>query len=149
MAEIPNRTGPGHTVAIPVVVSPGELIDKLTILDIKKDRLNDAEDLRGVRTERKLLETARRQFIAPSAELDTLTAELRAINVRLWDIEDDIRTLEQEGRFDDAFIALARAVYKTNDRRAAVKHAINRLLDAAFYEAKSHFGRTYHRAGDG
>ena len=149
MAEIPNRTGPGHTVAISAAVSPDELIDKLTILDIKKDRLNDAEDLRNVRTEWNLLETARRQFITPSAELDSLTAELRAINARLWDSEDDIRSLEQEGRFDDAFITLARAVYETNDRRAAVKHAINQLLDAAFYEAKSHSGRTNHPGRDG
>lgn len=123
---------------IEVEIAPGELFDKLTILEIKSERISDAEKLRHVRAERESLERARGRDIPPSPELDALYAELKALNEALWDIEDRLRVLERAGDFDEAFVGLARSVYITNDRRAAVKLRINRMLGSDIAEAKSY-----------
>ena len=125
-----------QTIAIPSAV--GELIDKITILEIKAQRIFDAAKLRNVGVELQLLrESQRREGIAHPA-LDVLTRDLAAVNAQLWDIEDEIRLCEKKADFGERFIALARAVYQTNDRRAALKREINLLFDSAIIEEKSY-----------
>ena len=106
-------------------VSWGELIDKITILEIKSERIDDAAKRRNVQTELALLD-ARRATAPASSEVDRLTAELKVVNTELWVIEDDIRDCERALDFGPRFIELARAVYHTNDRRAALKRALER-----------------------
>ena len=100
-------------------IAAGELIDKITILEIKAARITDAAKRANVMRELDALDALRARH--GLAGLDALTAELKAVNERLWDVEDEIRELEAEQRFDARFIELARAVYVTNDRRAALK----------------------------
>lgn len=119
-------------------VSPGELLDKVTILRIKDTRIADAEKLVNVRYELAALNDVVQKKLPPSPELDSMVADLQAINEALWDIEDDIRICEREQDFGEKFIALARAVYVTNDKRAAVKKQINLYLGSAFVEEKSY-----------
>jgi hypothetical protein len=124
---------------IAVPISPGELIDKITILEIKRVRIADAAKRVNVTRELALLTSARDAAIAaPSQALDMLADALRTINGRLWDIEDAIRRHERARDFGPGFIALARAVYQANDRRAAIKRQINDLLGAAIVEEKSY-----------
>ena len=125
-------------MAILIEVAPGELIDKLTILEIKKANIGDPAKLRNVEHEYGVLSRVLAEQVPPSADLTALTAELKAINESLWKIEDDIRDLERARDFGPAFIELARAVYHTNDRRAAVKRRINELLDSPILEEKSY-----------
>jgi hypothetical protein len=112
-------------MAILIEVAPGELIDKMTILEIKKANISDPAKLRNVSHEYDVLARV-------------LAAQLKANNESLWKIEDDIRDLERARDFGPAFIENARAVYFTNDRRAAVKRQINELLDSAIVEEKSY-----------
>ena len=119
-------------------VSPGELLDKLTILDIKIERITDAAKLANVRRERELLEQVWQASGLESAAVRELRAALKAVNERLWVIEDDIRDEERAGRFGPRFIELARAVYVTNDERAAIKKAINQALGSEIVEEKSY-----------
>lgn len=119
-------------------VAHGELIDKITILEIKSERMTDAAKLANVRAELAALTAAREAAIPASGELDALAAELKAINEKLWEIEDAIRDCERRQDFGAAFIALARAVYMTNDRRSDVKRRVNTLCGAAFLEEKSY-----------
>ncbi|MGH6954258.1 MAG: DUF6165 family protein [Alphaproteobacteria bacterium] len=121
-----------------VEVSPGELIDKLTILEIKCERIVDPAKLANVRAELDMLEAARRRSLPESPELDRLQAELKTVNQRLWTIEDLIRSCEREREFGHTFIELARSVYRTNDRRALVKRAINDRFGSAIVEEKSY-----------
>ena len=121
-----------------VAVSPGELIDKITILEIKSERITVEDKLNNIRTELGLLATARDRCIARSPELDALTADLKAVNEQLWDIEDAIRMCEQQADFGPRFIELARSVYYSNDRRAAFKRHINELLGSSIMEEKSY-----------
>ncbi|WP_422033502.1 DUF6165 family protein [Reyranella sp.] len=121
-----------------VEISPGELIDKLTILEIKLDRIGDAAKLANVRREYEPLKETLRKGYPETTELAALTTELKRINQALWDIEDDIRDCERASDFGDLFIKLARSVYRTNDERAAVKHRINTLLGSAIIEEKSY-----------
>ena len=116
-------------------VSWGELLDKITILQIKAERLTDAGKRANVVTELTLL-----SGIAGAAlqEVASLVAELKGINESLWEIEDRIRDKEAAAAFDAEFIALARSVYVTNDRRAEVKRDINRALKSALVEEKSY-----------
>ena len=124
--------------AIQVEVSPGELIDKLTILEIKLERITDAAKLKNVRREHDVLDAALKQAVTASAPLAALHRELRQVNETLWVIEDDIRDLERAKTFDARFVELARAVYQTNDRRAALKRRINDLLHSSIVEEKSY-----------
>lgn len=126
------------TATVTVDITPGELIDKITILEIKTQRIAEAAKLKNIRKELELLTRARDKTLAPSAQLDRLTAELRTANETLWTIEDDIRDCERRRDFDAAFVELARGVYKTNDRRSQLKRQINELLGAAFLEEKSY-----------
>lgn len=124
---------------ITIPASVGELFDKITILRIKTVRLTDAGQLANVRRELAELEAVA-AAVPASEELDALVARLQAINDGLWDVEDGKRAHEREGRFDAAFIQLARRVYRENDQRAAVKREINRLTGSALVEEKSHAG---------
>ena len=119
-------------------ISPGELIDKITILEIKLERLVDAAKNANVRTELETLAASRDDAVPASPELDSLTAELKEINGRLWDIEDDIRDCERNKDFGPAFVELARRVYMTNDQRSRVKRQINELLGSRLVEEKSY-----------
>lgn len=121
-----------------VEVSPGELIDKITILEIKAERIADPGKLANVHRELRSLTATREEALEPSPELEEFTAELRRINERLWEIEDDIRDCERNGDFGERFIELARAVYRTNDRRAAAKRNINELLGSELIEEKDY-----------
>ena len=121
-----------------VEVSLGELLDKITILQIKRERIADAAKNANVVAE---LETLQ-QSVRENVELDdAVRAEmrlLRSINEELWEIEDDIRECERQSNFGDQFVALARAVYFTNDRRAAAKRRINELSGSRLVEEKSY-----------
>ncbi len=121
-----------------VPTAPGELIDKLTILRLKEERITDVAKVANVRVEKAALMETAQTHIPPSAELDELWDNLYRINADLWVIEDDIRDCEKAKDFGETFIKLARAVYITNDRRAEVKKQINLLLGSALIEEKSY-----------
>jgi hypothetical protein len=125
-------------MAVLVPVSWGEVIDKMTILEIKAERLTDAAKRANVTRELDELAAVREREFPRHAELARLAAELKAINEKLWVIEDDIRDCERHRDFGAAFVALARAVYVTNDERAAVKRRVNDLLGSALVEEKSY-----------
>ncbi|MGR4865020.1 DUF6165 family protein [Caulobacter sp. LARHSG274] len=119
-------------------VSAGELIDKITILRVKAERIGDPAKEANVRAELALLEATAARELPASDELDRLTAELTAINAALWDIEDGKRDCERRQDFGPAFVQLARRVYIDNDSRAAVKRAINVLVGSEIVEEKSY-----------
>lgn len=121
-----------------VPVSPGELIDKITILRLKARRIADAAKRSNVAHELAILTALAAQAVPRVAGLDAMEAELQEINAALWDIEDAIRAADARGDFGAEFVALAQAVYRTNDRRAAVKRQINVLLGSAIVEEKSY-----------
>jgi Flp pilus assembly protein TadD len=123
---------------ISIEVAPGELIDKITILEIKSERMSDPEKLANVRTELATLVACRDCSLDSSPELAELSVELKQINESLWEIEDQIRDCERHQDFGAKFIELARSVYKSNDRRAAVKRKINTLLGSQLIEEKSY-----------
>jgi hypothetical protein len=125
-------------VEIKVPISPGELVDKITILEIKAARITDAAKVANVRTELALLQDTWKASAYASHDIAKQWAALRAINEKLWDIEDDIRDMERSRTFDKEFIQLARAVYVTNDERAAVKRDINTRLGSKIVEEKSY-----------
>ena len=123
---------------IAVPISPGELLDKITILRIKSARMQDAAKLANVRHELQLLEQTWRAVLPAGLELRSEEQALEAVNAKLWDVEDLLRDQEAEKRFDAKFIELARAVYFTNDERAAIKKRINVKLGSALVEEKSY-----------
>jgi Flp pilus assembly protein TadD len=125
---------------ITVDIAAGELIDKITILEIKSERITDAAKRHNVDTELALLVAARDRAVPGSAELMRLETELKEVNEGLWQIEDEIRLCERNDDFGPRFIALARSVYHTNDRRAALKRRVNELLDSRLIEEKSYMG---------
>jgi tetratricopeptide (TPR) repeat protein len=126
--------GAGRTIDIPGAA--GELIDKIAILKIKARRIDDPAKLANVRRELALLTAKRGEAGLDRADLAPFEAELAAVNERLWDVEDEIRLCEKAGDFGERFVALARAVYRVNDRRAAIKREINRRCDSAIVEEK-------------
>lgn len=121
-----------------IEVGAGELIDKITILTIKSERMSDAQKLKNVRYELDVLSAGRDANLEDTAELKKLTIALKDVNEALWEIEDDIRQCEREKDFGEKFVALARAVYVTNDKRAALKKDINLLTGAQVIEEKSY-----------
>ncbi len=121
-----------------VPVSFGELLDKIAILQIKSERMTDPAKLANVRAELSALEKTWMAHPAAGQDIVKLRAELKAVNERLWVIEDDIRLKEKAQAFDDAFIQLARSVYFQNDIRARVKKDINLALGSAYVEEKSY-----------
>ena len=121
-----------------IPASAGELIDKITILEIKVKNIRDPEKNRNVVKELEALDICLKKNVSDSHHLTDLRASLKSINETLWDIEDDIRLCEQRGDFGDKFIKLARSVYRQNDKRAAVKKEINVLLGSSIIEEKSY-----------
>jgi len=121
-----------------VPISPGELLDKITILRIKAARMTDAAKVANVKHELALLEATWKESGAASVDLSGDEAELTRVNEMVWVIEDDIRDEERAKRFGEKFIELARAVYFTNDERAAIKKRINTLLGSTIVEEKSY-----------
>jgi len=125
-------------VEIKVPISPGELVDKITILEIKSARMTDAAKVANVRTELGLLQETWKSSAYASHDITSHWFAERATTEKLWDIEDDIRDKERSRTFDKEFIELARAVYVTNDERAAVKRDINTRLGSKIVEEKSY-----------
>ena len=124
---------------IQINISVGELIDKITILQIKKEKIANIQKVKKVSYELELLEHSLNSFeTSKTAELKNLMNELKKINQKLWKIEDDIRLLEKNKKFDDNFIKLARSVYITNDERFEVKNKINKLYSSEIEEVKSY-----------
>ena len=121
-----------------IPVSVGEIMDKITILEIKAERILDAEKLANVTAELDTLRPLVTHDALNTASIKALVAELKDINEALWDIEDDIREREYAKDFGEAFIALARAVYVTNDKRAEVKKQINLATGSTLTEEKSY-----------
>jgi len=121
---------------IHIPISNGELVDKLTILEIKKEKITDEEKLKKADNEYKLL---RKIYFDNSLNLyKNLYDKLKKVNEKLWTIEDDIREKEYKNEFDEEFIKLARNVYKTNDLRFKLKDIINRLSYSSIHEVKSY-----------
>jgi hypothetical protein len=123
---------------VSVPVSIGELIDKITILEIKAARIREPAKLEHITRELDLLTNTWLTSGQASAEIGVQREALKTVNETLWDIEDQIRLKEASGEFDDRFIELARAIYITNDRRAALKREINQLLGSEIVEEKSY-----------
>ena len=123
---------------IQVPISPGELLDKITILRIKAARMKDPDKVANVKHELGLLETTWQDSGAAGVNLGTAEADLTRVNEKLWVIEDEIRDEERAKRFTEKFIELARAVYFTNDERAAIKKRVNLLLGSSIVEEKSY-----------
>jgi len=121
-----------------VPVSPGELLDKITILRIKAARIMDAAKLANVKTELALLESIWRESGCADRVLAQEEHALQRVNEQLWDIEDRIRDKEARQSFDREFVELARAVYVSNDERAAIKKRINTELGSRIVEEKSY-----------
>jgi hypothetical protein len=123
---------------ITVPVSPGELLDKITILRIKSQRMSDPAKVSNVRRELNVLEQTWGASDYASVDIEAEVAALLLVNERLWMIEDDIRDKERAQAFDADFIRLARAVYVENDERAAIKRRINLKLGSGLIEEKSY-----------
>ena len=121
-----------------IPISPGELLDKITILQIKSERIEDAAKVANVRTELEMLQKVWQESVEDDDELRKLHAELKSINETLWDVEDDIRDEERNKRFGERFIELARSVYVINDDRANAKKQINLHLNSTIVEEKSY-----------
>ena len=125
-------------MSIKIDVSVGEIMDKLTILEIKADKIGDTEKLSNILKERASLLPAIALPAFQTDEIQQLVAELKQVNLRLWEIEDAIRLKEAEKCFDGEFIELARSVYFTNDQRAALKKQINLQTGSELVEEKSY-----------
>ena len=121
-----------------VPVSWGEVIDKITILEIKSERIKDSTKLANVNKELEQLCAVRDKFFPDHTPLKELALELKRVNEVLWDVEDDIRNCERARDFGETFVRLARAVYVTNDQRADWKRRINDLLGSDLVEEKSY-----------
>ena len=121
-----------------VQTAPGEFLDKLTILEIKSERMHDAAKLANVRRELELLRETWAASPLSVRDVSALTAQLKTVNEVLWEIEDRIRAKEAERAFDAEFVELARSVYRTNDRRAAIKRELNVALGSEILEEKSY-----------
>ena len=119
-------------------ISAGELIDKITILNIKKEKITNNEKLVEIEKELKSLKDTFNKKIIPDNSLLELMEQLKKINLKLWDIEDGKRNAEKNKKFDERFIELARNVYKFNDERAEIKLKINNLLGSNIKEVKSY-----------
>jgi hypothetical protein len=121
-----------------VPISVGELLDKISILEIKAEAITDPAKHANVMCELAALDAVRGREIAAVAELPALYTELKSVNLALWQIEDEIREHERDGQFDQGFIELARSVYRNNDRRAVIKRRINQMTGSELVEEKSY-----------
>jgi len=126
---------------MPIIpVSWGEVIDKITILEIKERRISDETALRNIRNELTALQAIVEAQGAAIVDIAGLIDRLREVNRRLWDVEDAIRFKERDGAFGAEFVRLARSVYFENDERSAIKREINRVTGSALIEEKSYRG---------
>jgi hypothetical protein len=123
---------------INVPVSPGELVDKITILEIKKEFIEDINKLKNINHEYDLLMNIFNNDISKTDGIEKLKKQLKDINLALWKIEDDIRDCERAKNFNENFVELARSVYFTNDKRSKIKLEINLLLNSSLVEEKSY-----------
>ena len=128
----------GGNMNVRVEISIGEFFDKLTILEIKRSRIKDPVKLENIEREFNGLNHLLKELPFSRKDVSDEVEELKAINEKLWVIEEDIRNKESQKAFDEAFIQLARSVYQNNDRRFEVKRAINRKLGSDFAEEKSY-----------
>ena len=120
-------------------ISAGELIDKITILEIKKTKISEINKLKDVEKELLSLSDTFKKFIPEPSKIQVLIENLRSINLKLWDIENKKRIAEKNNNFNEKFVELARSVYKNNDERAKIKLEINNILGSNIKEVKSHF----------
>tara|TARA_X000000368_G_C22828938_1_gene622460 strand:- start:377 stop:772 length:396 start_codon:yes stop_codon:yes gene_type:complete len=120
-------------------ISAGELLDKITILEIKKEKINDSEKLKDINKELSSLVKTSNEKIPDKKSIEDLVSNLKKINLKLWDIEENKRRAEKEKKFDETFIQLSRDVYKSNDERAKIKLKINDILGSNIKEVKSHY----------
>ncbi len=127
-----------HTkLNIKIEISPGDLVDRLTILEIKKDKINDKNKLRSINYELQQLKSAYEENIPDTHNINQQIFLLTQYNKTLWDLEDKIRLLDTNADYGDDFISTARKIFITNDLRAAVKKQINSTLGASFSDEKS------------
>ena len=124
--------------SVMVEISPGELIDKITILEIKMEQITDEQKLTNIKSEWITLNRSKSAQLSKSAKLDEFSAQLKSVNEKLWVIEDEIREFERLKDFSEEFIRLARAVYVNNDERARIKRSINDFLGSKLIEEKSY-----------
>ena len=120
-------------------ISAGELIDKITILEIKKIKINDSEKLKDIEKELSSLNFTLKNAISDTSKISELIKKLKFINIKLWDIENGKRLAEKNNNFDEKFIELSRSVYKNNDERSKIKLEINNILGSNIKEVKSHY----------
>ena len=120
-------------------ISAGELLDKITILEIKKEKINDIQKLKDIEKELSSLTTTSEDQIPDKSKIEGLIQSLKKINLKLWDIEENKRKAEKNKKFDEAFIKLSRDGYKSNDERAKIKLKINEILGSNIKEVKSHY----------
>lgn len=125
-------------MSLHVQTSPGEFLDKLTILEIKSERIQDPAKLANVRRELDLFRTLWRESPLSARDVSAVVERLKQVNEALWEIEDRIRDKEAARVFDNEFIELARSVYITNDRRASLKRELNLALGSDLIEEKSY-----------
>ena len=125
-------------VEITIPISPGELLDRLVILEIKSERITDTAKRANVVSEWSALAPLAADILSENKDIIDLKGQLRTVNETLWEIEDTIRDHERRNDFGPGFICLARAVYHTNDQRAAIKRAVNDRLGSAIVEEKSY-----------
>tara|TARA_B100002052_G_C15360088_1_gene366390 strand:+ start:37 stop:426 length:390 start_codon:yes stop_codon:yes gene_type:complete len=123
---------------IHIETSAGELLDKITILAIKKEKISDQKSLESINKEYSSLESSVKKNIKINDEIKDLWAQLKDVNLKLWEIEDEIRLSEKNKKFDQKFIELARSVYKYNDNRAKIKSKINQLSGSSIKEIKQY-----------
>jgi hypothetical protein len=134
----PNRDAPRTDGSPLVPIAVGELIDKITILEIKAERIGDPAKLQNILSELRMLAGMRDEHIAPGEEIERITRELKKVNESLWEIEDEIRDCERRRDFGQRFIELARAVYQKNDLRSQLKRKINEVSGSRIVEEKSY-----------
>ena len=120
-------------------ISAGELIDKITILEIKREKISDQMKLIEINKELNSLKNTFEKEISDKSKIENLIEELKKINLELWDIEEGKRKAEENNNFDENFIQLSRNVYKQNDKRAKIKLKINEILGSNIKEVKSHY----------
>lgn len=125
-------------MALKVDVSAGEFLDKMTILEIKSERIKDEEKLRNVHRELDILRKVWVESPLSGVDVSALVNDLKKVNQSLWEIEDSVRLKEAAHTFDDEFVQLARSVYQINDKRAAIKRELNHLLGSELTEEKSY-----------
>ncbi len=128
----------GHIPSVKIDAAPGELIDKITILQIKSERIDDAMKHANITYELATLTNALNLAIETSGQISELSYRLKDVNERLWETEDAIRDCERRQDFGPVFIDLARSVYRLNDVRSEIKRTINTILGARIIEEKSY-----------